>query len=280
MSEADFCKKYQITEALLQKAESEYAELFRRIIAQPPLSKIETRHTRRESRRDRGLPEKSVFICYTNRSGSSYLSDLLTLTGICGRPQEYFTVKNMERIARRFAVGSLEDYLQNLSARRQSDNGVFATKTGFSELIFLHRQGFLEKYFPNRFYIMLSREDVIMQAVSWYRAAYQKTWSSSHVKRADAEYDANGIAHYHRLISHDAKRWAHYFDRESIQPFCLSYENLVEDTERCLANISDYLQLGMPLEIDPQKSHFKLQRDAISHAWAERYAMEAGFKKQ
>lgn len=275
MFEKDFCKKYQIADGLLDKVGLDYSEVFRCIITNPPISKVEKRNTRREARHGYGSPIKSVFICYSNRSGSSYLADLLTLTGACGKPQEYFTVKNMERISRRFAVGLLEDYLLNLSTRRQSSNGVFATKTGFPELIFLHRHGLLEKYFPDPHYIMLSREDSVMQAVSWYRAAYQKTWSSSHIKRAEAHYDVDAIAHYHQLISQDARRWGRYFSIEGIAPLDLTYETLVADPRVSLARIAEYLELGVALEVDPGKSSFKIQRDATNHEWAERFRREA-----
>jgi len=278
MSTADFCHKYQITELLLDKAGLEYAELFRRIIANPPVSKTETIHIRRESRRDRSPPSKSIFICYSNRSGSSYLADLLTLAGSCGKPQEYFTIKNMERIARRFAAGSLEDYLRYIAARRQSDNGVFASKIGFSELIYLHRYGYLEYYFPNPYYIMLRREDSVMQAVSWYRAAYQKTWSSAHMKRAEAAYDVKAISHYYQLIANDARRWTNYFSVEGIIPLHLTYEDLLVDPYACLNKISRYLEIGSSLQVDPKGSRFNIQRDAISGEWAERFALEIANK--
>lgn len=276
MSREDFCKKYQITGSLLDKAGLGYTEVFRRIIANPPVSKLETRNTRRETRRAAGTPAKSIFICYTNRSGSSYLSDLLTLSGICGKPQEYFTVKNIERIARRFAVASMEDYLENLVARRQSDNGIFASKTGFSELIFLHYHGYLERYFPHRHYIMLRREDSVMQAVSWYRAAYQKTWSSSHIKRAEAFYDAQAIAHYHQLIANDARRWTHYFEVEGITPFHVSYEALLADPQLCLNRMVQYLGLGESLAVNTSQSRFTIQRDETSREWAEKFSRETG----
>lgn len=272
---ADFCNKYQITETLLGKVALEYEEMFQRIIANPPISKAEIRDTRREARRGGSVPTKSVFICYTNRSGSSFLADLLTLTEVCGRPQEYFTVRNMERIARRFSVSALEDYLENLAARRQSDNGAFATKIGFAELIFLHYHGYLQRYFPNPHFIMLRREDTVMQAISWYRAAYQKTWSSSHVKRAEAAYDGEAITHYYQLIAHDARRWAHYFEIEGIKPFSVSYEMLVEDPQACLNQMAQYLALEISLPIDASQSAFKIQRDAISGEWAERFTREA-----
>jgi LPS sulfotransferase NodH len=276
LNEGDFCSRYLITEALLKKMELEYSETFQKIIANPPVSQTEIRNTRREIRRRSGPPKKSVFICYTNRSGSSYLSDLLTLSGVCGKPQEYFTIKNMERIARRFAAASLEDYLENLAARRQSDNGIFASKTGFSELIFLHYHGHMEHYFPNRHYIMLRREDSVMQAISWYRAAYQKTWSSSHIKRAEALYDVKAIAHYHQLITNDARRWAHYFEVTGINPLHLSYEALLEDPSFCLEQITQHLGLDDPLTVKVSESRFTIQRDETSREWAEKFMRETG----
>lgn len=104
---------------------------------------------------------------------------------------------------------------------------------------------------------MLRREDQIMQAVSWYRAAYQKTWSSNHAKRAHATYDATAIAHYHELILTDARRWENYFKIENIKPFELSYEAMVSDTQNILLKMGKYLELDAPLQADPKNLNLK-----------------------
>lgn len=272
---AAFCSKYLITPPLLEKMGAGYDTLFQHIKAHPPMTQSERREQRREARHNRGqAPQISLFICYTNRTGSSYLADLLHLSGHCGRPQEYFTQRNIDRIARRFAVNTLEDYLQRLSFHRQSENGVFATKTGFAELIFLHYLGLLDHCFPHRRYMLLSREDTLMQAISWYRAAHQRTWSSSHIQRAEANYDRERIEHYLHLIELDHQRWDHFFKTESLVPLRMTYESLQKDPASNLKKIQLLLQLNQSLEVDEKKTRFSVQRDATSHEWAKRFILE------
>jgi len=269
-----FCKTYGIAAVLLENMEKSYTDVFRRILLSPPTDSAAMRNAKRESLRTRGLPQKTLFICYTNRSGSSFLSDLLTLSGQCGRPQEYFTAKNVERIARRFQVACTEDYLQQLVTGRQSSNGIFSSKCAFFDIIYLHYRGYLHQYFPNPRYVFLEREDKIMQAISWYRAAAQKTWSSAHHKRRDAPYNHEQIAHYHDLIAHSTRQWEHFFATEQIQPLRLTYEQLMADPTNQLSAIAHHLELDTPLRVNADKTRFKIQRDNTSQQWAKRYLAE------
>jgi LPS sulfotransferase NodH len=117
-----------------------------------------------------------------------------------------------------------------------------------------------------------------MQAVSWYRAAYQKTWSSSHIKRAEAIYDKEAISHYHHLIANDARRWMHYFTVEGITPFYVTYEYLLEDPQLCISNMMQYLGLGESTIVDASQSRFTIQRDDTNREWADKFIKEIGFK--
>jgi trehalose 2-sulfotransferase len=143
-------------------------------------------------------------------------------------------------------------------------------------LIFLHRYGYLQRYFPNPCYIMLRREDAVMQAVSWYRAAYQKTWSVSHEKRAHAVYNREAIGHYYELIADDARRWSHYFSVEGITPFYITYENLLADSPGCLNHLMQHLGLGENFTVDARQSRFSIQRDETNREWAEKFMRETG----
>ena len=58
-----------------------------------------------------GLPKKSYLICTTPRSGSTLLCELLTATGIAGRPDEYF-----QQLRSTGAPMTPRDYLDGVAA--------------------------------------------------------------------------------------------------------------------------------------------------------------------
>src|SRR5690606_34287974 len=98
-------------------------------------------------------------ICTVARSGSSWLSQLVTSTGRMGIPDEYLL--DWRTQARRIGfVGevSLDDYLWWLLQHRATPNGVFAIKGSVDEL-----RPFFD-YFPNTPCVWLSRENKFEQA--------------------------------------------------------------------------------------------------------------------
>lgn len=159
----------------------------------------------------------SCIICTTPRSGSWLLADQLLLTGVAGRPEEYFRLDWYERFlatgqvryrhmkSHRGVIGettadneasistsrSFPDFVAAVRRLGSTRNGVFAMKIHWRQLARIlpslraHRSdapdsdaALLEAWFPNAHYVFLRRADKVRQAISFHRALRTSVWWS------------------------------------------------------------------------------------------------------
>ena len=132
-------------------------------------------------------PMKSYIICGTPRSGTTLLCEALLLTGVAGRPSEYFQAWSTRKDDRP-APGS-ED-LKSLLADGTTPNGVFGAKIMWTHF---HRtlsdlraitgdsgappHQALATIFPGLRYIKTLRRDNVRQAVSLSKAVQSNHWA-------------------------------------------------------------------------------------------------------
>lgn len=117
-----------------------------------------------------GGPTLSCLIVTSPRTESWLLSDILSLTGLVGQPDEYFRLDFARRIIRDLRIdtqGISRTYLEGIVARTTSANGVFSAKIHphhFTRLVGSIRSvpnednaltdaELIEKWFPNPRYV-------------------------------------------------------------------------------------------------------------------------------
>ena len=112
-------------------------------------------------------PSKILIIASTARSGSHMLGHALYQTKKFGFPLEYTTRANLAEWKRRLEMPDFQAVMAEVQRRRTSPNGVFSIKIHYPNINEVWG-GFerLTKYFPGAYYILLSRKDVLRQAVS------------------------------------------------------------------------------------------------------------------
>ncbi len=159
-------------------------------------------------------PDSPYLVCATPRSGSTLLCELLTTTGVAGRPQEYFEhlyATNQPRQAREYFEGvtdpdvidrlrptdagtpeSAEAFEERLSAALRegtTPNGVWASKLMWGYFLdFLRRlherpdtadrkpAEAVEHLFPGVRYVHVKRRDKLAQAISLWTAVQTLAW--------------------------------------------------------------------------------------------------------
>jgi len=112
-------------------------------------------------------PARRLVICSTPRSGSYLLCRQMINAGL-GLPTEYFRERTVGRLRARWGLAPGDDdaYVDELEARRTTDNGVFAAKIQGHQLA-AHprvRERLLERA---DVLVLLYRRDLLAQAVSW-----------------------------------------------------------------------------------------------------------------
>jgi LPS sulfotransferase NodH len=121
-------------------------------------------------------PAKTLIIASTGRSGSHMLGHALHLTQYFGFPLEYANPANLREWKRRIETESTEDVIRELTQRRTSPNGVFGIKLHYTHIKVLGGFDRVQAFFPDAYYVLLSRKDVLKQAVSLAIAKLTGVW--------------------------------------------------------------------------------------------------------
>ena len=77
------------------------------------------------------------------------------------------------------------------------------------------------------------------------------------------------------LVTADA-RWRAFFARNGLAPLLLTYERVADDPLSAITAIAARLDPDGKIEIDRTKVSLKIQRDAETLAWRERFVREHG----
>ncbi len=132
-------------------------------------------------------------ILFTPRSGSSWLTDVLSQTKLLGKPQEWFNPNFVPGITRALNANDLGGYIEMLR-RKHKLGGFFSFEITLYQMqkVFGSEARFLELMPENTRYICLTREDMVAQAVSLAKAVTTEVFHA--VKSSDAEITATDTA--------------------------------------------------------------------------------------
>ena len=122
---------------------------------------------------------KNVFVCFTNRCGSNFLTEVIHSTNFFPSSGEFFNWEVVISNSRRKSIQSLDEFCLYLIRQRQKNN-FFISKIGYLQLFMLSKYGQIPNIINNPKFIWIKRKDVIAQAVSLVIADQTKKWTSYH----------------------------------------------------------------------------------------------------
>lgn len=229
----------------------------------------------------------------TPRTGSYLLCEVLTATGVAGRPTEYLAAE-WQRIAAAHDIDPLADpmsYLALVIRTEATPNGVFgikATWRQFDELSDrLCRQrrrsrdshdlvNEMAAHCGHVEFVWIRRRDKVRQAVSYWRALQTGEWSR--YSRPDpmpgpppVTYDFGAIKELSHQIEDDEMSIQAYLDHRNAKHLEVWYEDLARAPERIAARVLEHLDLPMPAPMVYPASRLVRQADAITDAWCRRF---------
>jgi LPS sulfotransferase NodH len=183
-----------------------------------------------------------VFLCFTNRVGSNYLTDLLNMTGYGIRvAEEDFNSSTAAAAAQRHAFKSYDSYLDHI-VRATKRNDTCIWKIGPAQLLWMANRGFISDFFPDSKYLLLRRRDKLAQAVSLFAANTTGKYISDGSTTDDAlKFDKAEIARDLLQCCVGEAHLAYFYALHSIQPYELWYEDMIADPKACVAGISAWL---------------------------------------
>jgi trehalose 2-sulfotransferase len=255
------------------------------------------------------MSDVAYLVCATQRSGSTLLCEALKATGIAGRPEEFFEARpttGSPPVPVDYLAGIDDDYVTGLVAggpptpappysslqgvtfaehleRSLRDgrtrNGVFGAKVMWSQLVDIAALAgrdeepfaLLTSLLRPTHWVWVRRRDVLLQAVSLWRALQTQTWREAGHAQPTAVYSRAAIAHLTALLADQDAAWAAFFARHALQPLELVYEEYARDLPGAVARVIEHLGVDAPEGCIPTQAPMRRQSDGISAEWAEAY---------
>lgn len=216
---------------------------------------------------------KLYFVCVTPRSGSTYFVQLLRSTEVMGTPGEYYNTDGLMQTLMRTLNVSWDNYFEKIISLRATANGVSGIKVSLSSMWYcLGSMPDWAKWINPR-YIMLTRDDVLRQAISTYRAQKSGAWQKydGYPYKEDEPPDFNEVR-IRRLIRHinlSNDRWNDWFRENGINPLRMTYEQICEDPEGMVRKAASFIEVDLPSNLELSCT-VEIQRDGLTEEWVQR----------
>ena len=201
-----------------------------------------------------------------------------------GRPESYFREPDETSWAERFGlpqdgshVCDYNAFIQVVGAVASSDNGVLGARVMWGSLDRMVRglQGpsrrsdlaILEHAFGPLRFAYLWREDILAQAVSWYRAETTGFWQQGDNEERPPTRDLDRMKEIVGTIREHNSAWRSWFDDHGVSPHVVTYEQLVQDNGATVEGIAALVGVTVRADWRPASPHRK-QADDLNAEWA------------
>lgn len=245
------------------------------------------------------MAHASLILCATPRSGSTLLCDLLTASGVAGRPASFYRREGIGDWAERLGVPAGEGiaferaYLEAVRQHGTGDTGMFALRLMWPSLPELSARlaqlipglpsdaARFEHAFGTPLYLHLSRRDKVAQAVSRLKAEQTGLWhltadGSERERTAPPQaprYDGDRLAAFVAEAEADDAAWTAWFAQQSITPLRVHYESVSTDPGAAVATILSTLgrspEAARAVEVRTAR-----MADAENLTWIDRFTRE------
>jgi LPS sulfotransferase NodH len=245
-----------------------------------------------------GPPRRSILICSHPRSGSTLLGEAIRFAGGLGCPLEYLHRGFRPAMAARWQAADLEAYAAALHRHRTEPDGVCSIKLFWQDVEdvaherapdrfppagtrpaammqareYRDLRALVAELLPNPELVYLERRDRVRQAVSAMVAIQTGLWRSiPGVGRQQAvgvaEYDYDQILRQIALADYSTEHWRAFFAANGVEPYCVTYEELVDAFERTVSGL--FARLGSASVPPPRR--MRQQANQATEAMVRRF---------
>lgn len=231
---------------------------------------------------DPGSAEGPLFLCFTNRCGSTWIGTLLSEVGVFpsrtdGKKNfEFFNSDSIISISREANLGSMRDYISHLNRHFQGEVGCFATKISVDQLAWITRVGLVRDMMPRPRFLFVRRRNTLAQAISFSIALQTHRWTSNHYgNSADPEFRPGEILELHRMILTANAHFKAYFQLHDIKPLEIVYEDMVGKETEVLIRVGNLLGTELHDRVEREENFsVKTQRTSRNSEWEDRMRAE------
>lgn len=212
-------------------------------------------------------------ICTSPRSGSTYLGQLLSSTGVLGKPLEYFNLPVRRGRNPDYPAGRRQQ-IRRVLVDGATSNGIYGVKAFANHFLTISKRADPFVALPNLKLVRLKRRDLLGQAISLARARQTGQYSSRAPEHAPPAYDRERICYYVRYLVKEEQAWDAIVACAGVTPLILEYEEVLRDPQGAVDRISAAMGVQEPASIAPEAIWSNVQRDAISAEWRQRFLSE------
>ncbi len=180
--------------------------------------------------------DRNYVIFFSARSGSTWLTSILSATRRLGFPEEYVNPAFVREVAQNQNTRDPRCLLQMLKRRCKTDNGVFGIEVRHIDVEMLDEKEFFEEFDRSTIFFHLWRENLIAQGISLFRAVVTQRFHSTSTGGTSAppEYDAEGIASWVRHVASTENQNVQMLQRWERPALELRYEEIVKDRQKTI----------------------------------------------
>jgi LPS sulfotransferase NodH len=217
----------------------------------------------------------TLIVAATPRSGSTLLGRLVDTTGPFPRTDEYFNdVTYMNRYG--IAEPTVTRKMQEIDTLSRGPGNCISMKLFPPQMMQVLQHNLLSTAFRNARFVFLTREDLLRQAISLYRASVSEQWLAATSGNSQAaEYDASEIGRFVDQLADWNRWWNLFFAINDVPTLRLTYAGIEEDPVETVAQVMSFLGFN-PAEhrADLSRIDMKKQRDQVTEEWRERFLAE------
>jgi LPS sulfotransferase NodH len=213
------------------------------------------------------LPSKKYVIVFTARSGSSWLTSILSATNCLGYPEEYLNPNFVRSVAEAVHCIDPKQFLPSLQRRRQSANGVFGVEVREVDVKLMGTELFFEAFGSETVFFNLWRDNIIAQAVSLYRAVETRVFHSSDNNENVAlpEYNADALQKWIMHLSTQENANISMLKREKRAFFNICYEQIIKNRNDIIKFFANALSVAFDQEVLNKQADGELKK--IGDTW-------------
>lgn len=221
----------------------------------------------------RALNKPVCIMLFTNRSGSSLVSEHMRsapqFTGF-GEPLNARWI--MDRCERE-QLTTFADYLRWETDRlyRHQPGGLLGMKASYGQAMMLMRSGAIPTFFDNVRWVVIQRDDLLSQAVSFAIADQTKQWHSfDSGEPAEPVYNFQDIRRRLQGFAHSYMAINMFCTVFEIRPYRIIYDEFARDPVAGARGLAGYLGVE-EVTIDPEALQMKRQRNSFSAGFRQRF---------
>ncbi len=219
---------------------------------------------------------RGYVICTAPRSGSNFLCELLSSTGVLGNPREYFNGPGRRVHDDPTYPDDPAAQFRRILTMGATPNGIYGLKVFPDQHDMIAGTCAWTKLLPGLKFIALERRDILGQALSLVRVLQTGQYRSTVPPINRESYNPALIrASLYKVIK-DRARWSLFFARTGIEPLPVVYEDVAENPQTEVDRIAAFVGGSASAIIRPELIGVKVQRDAVLEEWRIRFRAENG----